>query len=78
MCHNLVGMVRVHAHHMQGPALLGLQRFVARLLDLLGTASRRQHSPHRELLMQLSVDLRLASDVLYNISAHRMPHMNIH
>jgi hypothetical protein len=70
MCHNLVGVVRTHAYHMQGGAFAGLQRFVARLLDLLGSTSRRQQSPQRELLTQLSVDLGLASDVLYNISAH--------
>jgi hypothetical protein len=69
MCHNLMSMVGTHAHHMQDGAFVGLQKFVARLLDLLGSNSRRQQSPQRGLLTQLAVDIKLASDTLYNMSA---------
>lgn len=74
MCHNLAGLVRTHALHMQDGAVQALQRFVGRLLDILGSTSGRGGGAKasREMLTNLAVDLRLASDTLSNLSASQM------
>jgi hypothetical protein len=72
MCHNLVGLVEGHAQHMRDASLRGLQEFVAKLLALLGSSARRQHSALRELLSQVTVDLRLAKECLERLGTRTL------